>query len=331
MKKFLVKLFLFIAPIFLLSYFFDVFISKNLKNSNRFAEKEYPTWNAIYEGNVNSDLLIFGSSRAWVHIDPSMITDGLGISAYNLGIDGHNFWLQNLRYRELLKHNKKPKFIIFSLDYITLMKNKDLYNSEQFLPYMLWNKDIKDATISYSGFSAIDYEIPLIRYYGNHDAIENSLRYFTGHLSNPITRIRGYQGREEKWNSDFDVAKASMKCLEIKLDKPTIVLFENFLKECKFNNIKIIFVYTPEYIEGQKFVSNRSQIMELYKKYSKQYQIPFYDFSNDSISFQKKYFYNASHMNKIGSQLFTKKLIDTLKSSDVLSKNQINENQNSSF
>ena len=331
MKKFLVKLFLFMAPIFLLSYFFDVWISKNLKNSNRSAEKEYPTWNAIYEGKVNSDLLIFGSSRAWIHIDPTMISDSLGISSYNLGIDGHNFWLQNLRYRELLKHNKRPKFIICSLDYFTLKKNKDLYNSEQFLPYMLWNQGVKEATISYNGFSSLDYEIPLIRYYGNYDAVETAIRFSTGHLSNPITRLKGYQGREEKWNSDFDVAKASMKSLEIKLDKPTIVLFENFLKECKFNNIKLIFVYTPEYIEGQKFVSNRSQIMELYKKYSKQYQIPFYDFSNDSISYQKKYFYNASHLNKIGSQLFTKKLIDTLRSCDILSKNQINENQYSSF
>ena len=314
------------APIFLLGYFFDVFISKNLKNSNRFAEKEYPTWNAIYEGKVNSDLLIFGSSRAWIHIDPTMISDSLGISSYNLGIDGHNFWLQDLRYRELLKHNKRPKFIICSLDYFTLKKNKELYNSEQFLPYMLRNKDIKNSTISYEGFSTIDYEIPLLRYYGNYNAVETALRFSLGRLSNPITRVKGYQGRDEVWNSDFDNAKASIKRLEVTLDKPTLVLFENFLKECKSNNIKLIFVYTPEYIEGQKFVSNREQIFGLYKKFSEEYQIPFYDFSNDSISYQKKHFYNASHLNKLGSQLFTKKLIDTLKSSDVLSKNQINEN-----
>ena len=196
---------------------------------------------------------------------------------------------------------------------------------------MLWNQEVKEATISYNGFSSTDYEIPLIRYYGNYDAVETALRFSLGHLSNPITRVKGYQGRDEVWNSDFDNAKASIKRLEVTLDKPTLVLFENFLKECKSNNIKLIFVYTPEYIEGQKFVSNRSQIMELYKKYSKQYQIPFYDFSNDSISYQKKYFYNASHLNKIGSQLFTKKLIDTLRSCDILSKNQINENQYSSF
>jgi hypothetical protein len=225
MKKFLVKLLIFIAPIFLLSYLFDIYISKNLKKSNRFAEMEYPTWNAIYEGKVNSDLLIFGSSRAWIHINTTMITNSLGISSYNLGIDGHNFWLQNLRYRELLKHNKRPKFIIFSLDYFTLKKNEDLYNSEQFLPYMLWNNEVKEATISYNGFSSIDFEIPLIRYYGNYDAIGTAFRCSLGHLINPVTRVKGYKGRNESWNSDFAKAKASKKSLEIKLDKSTIFLF----------------------------------------------------------------------------------------------------------
>jgi hypothetical protein len=321
MRKDVKYFLLFITPIIIIAYFVDVWISKNLKNSNRFAEKEYPTWNAIYEGKVNSELLIFGSSRAWIHIDPTMITDSLGISSYNLGIDGHNFWLQNLRYRELLKHNKKPKYIIFSLDYFTLKKNKDLYNSEQFLPYMLWNQEVKEATICYNGFSSIDYEIPLLRYYGNYDAVETALRFSLGRLSNPITRVKGYQGRAEIWNSDFDDAKASIKRLEVTLDKLTIVLFENFLKECKSNNIKLIFVYSPEYVEGQKFVSNRLQIMELYKKFSQQYHIPFYDFSNDSISYQKKYFYNASHMNKVGSELFTSQLIDKLKTFNYFNRN----------
>lgn len=318
MKKFIVKTLIFVFPLFSLSYLADVFISKNLKNSNKFAEKEYPTWNAIYDGKVNSDIVVFGSSRGWLHINPTMISDSLHISAYNLGINGHNFWLQNLRYDQLLKFNKRPKLIICSLDYFTLKKNKDLYNSEQFLPYMLWNNEIKKATISYNGFSSLDYEIPLIRYYGKYDAVVTAIMIFSGHLSNPITRVRGYQGRDEAWNSDFDNAKATMKRLEVKLDIATINLFENFLKDCKKHNTKLVFVYTPEYIEGQKFVKNRKQIMGLYTKFSKKYNIPFYDFSNDPISYQKKYFYNASHLNKAGSELFTNEFLDTLKTSEIL-------------
>ena len=200
----------------------------------------------------------------------------------------------------------------------TLEKRKNLYNLEQFLPYMLWNNDIKIATSSYEGFVSTDYIIPLIRYYGKKKEIETAIRSFSGHLSNPVCRVKGYQGRDELWNSDFDKAKLTMKKYEVKPDDSTIALFEKFLAECKNKNIKLIFVNAPEYIEGQKFIKNRDVILALYTKYSKRYNIPFYDYSNDAISFQKKYFFNSIHMNKTGAELFTTKLIDTLKQSSSI-------------
>ncbi|PWA04016.1 hypothetical protein [Flavobacterium psychrotolerans] len=309
---------IFLSPIIMASYFIDVFISTNLKKSNQYAEKEYSTWNDLLEGNLNSDVIVYGASRAWRHINPTMISDSLHLSAYNLGIDGHNFWLQYLRHTLLLKNNKKPKLILVSVDMFTFQKREDLYNSEQFLPYMLWNKEIKNATIGYNGFKAMDYEIPLIRYYGKQEAIETAIRSFSGHLSNPVFRIKGYQGREESWNGDFDRAKLTLKNYEVKIDAATVVLFEKFLKECKTQNIKLVFVYSPEYIEGQKFVKNRNEIISIFTRYSKEYHIPFYDYSKDSLSFQKKYFYNSNHLNKTGAELFTGKLIDKLKNTNAL-------------
>lgn len=295
------------------SYFADVFISTNLKESNKFAEKEYSTWNDILEGKVNSDIIIYGNSRAWVQFNSVMMTDSLHLPTYNLGIDGHNFRLQYLRHRMLLKNNSKPKVIIVSIDMFSLQKRKDLYNLEQFLPYMLWDSEIKKATSSYKGFVFMDYEIPLVRYYGRTEAIETAIRFYSGHLSNPICRVRGYQGRNESWNTDFDKAKLTMKSYETKLDSETVFLFEIFITECITENIKLVFVNAPEYIQGQKYVKNRAEVLAIYTKLSKQYHIPFYDYSNDAISFQKKYFYNSVHMNKTGAELFTAKLIDTLK------------------
>jgi hypothetical protein len=318
MKKFIKYFFFFISPLVLLSYFLDFFISNNLKKSNKYAEKEYPTWNAIIDGKVNSDILIYGNSRAWVDFNPTMISDSLHISAYNLGIDGHGFKLQYLRHRMLLKNNNKPKIIIVSVDIFILNNRKELYNSEQFLPYMLWNREIKSATIDYDGFNSLDYDLPLIRYYGKTEALETAIRFFSGHLSNPVCRVKGYQGRNESWNTDFDKAKLNMKKYEAKLDSETIILFEKFLAECKKQNIKLIFVNAPEYIEGQKFTKNRGEVLSLYTNYSHKYNIPFYDYSNDAISYQKKYFYNTVHMNKTGAELFTAKLIDTLKHSSII-------------
>lgn len=318
MKKFIRYFLLFSLPPLLLSYFLDVFISMNLKKSNNFAQKEFSTWNAIIDGKVNSDILIYGSSRAWVHFNSTMMSDSLLIPTYNLGIDGHNFWLQYLRHKMVLESNTKPKLIIVSVDMFTLQKVKNLYNLEQFLPYMLWNRNIKNATSSYEGFVSADYVIPLIRYYGKKKEIETAMRFFSGHLSNPVSRVKGYEGLNRIWNKDFNKAKSSMEGYKVKIDPESVLLFEKFIAECKLENIKLIFVYAPEYIEGQEFTKNRDEVFAIYKKYSNQYQIPFYDYSNDTICFQRNYFYNSVHLNKTGAELFTSKLIDTLKTSRII-------------
>jgi hypothetical protein len=290
----------------------------NLKKSNNFAQKEFSTWNAIIDGKVNSDILIYGSSRAWVHFNSTMMSDSLLIPTYNLGIDGHNFWLQYLRHKMVLESNTKPKLIIVSVDMFTLQKVKNLYNLEQFLPYMLWNRNIKNATSSYEGFVSADYVIPLIRYYGKKKEIETAMRFFSGHLSNPVSRVKGYEGLNRIWNKDFNKAKSSMEGYKVKIDPESVLLFEKFIAECKLENIKLIFVYAPEYIEGQKFTKNRDEVFAIYKKYSNQYQIPFYDYSNDTICFQRNYFYNSVHLNKTGAELFSAKFIDTLRQSIII-------------
>src|SRR5688572_30478180 len=131
MKVFLKQLILFLLPIAVSAYFIDRAISLNLKRSNTHAYKEYPTWNSILNGTVNSEIVIYGDSRAWVQIDPSMIGSALNTGAYNLGIDGHNFWMQYLRHSLLLKNNVKPKLIIHSIDAFTLQKREDLFNPDQ--------------------------------------------------------------------------------------------------------------------------------------------------------------------------------------------------------
>ena len=316
MKKFLTQFFMFVLILLIFSYIFDIFISNNLKKSNSFAHKEYSSWNTLLEGRINSDVLIYGSSRAWVQINPAMITKIFNLSCYNLGIDAHNFWLQNLRHEYVLEKNKQPKFIIHSLDIFTLSKIPNLVNSEQFLPYMLFNNKIKKATISYKGYKTIDYYIPLIRYFGNHESIEESLQ-MSKNAINKIERINGYQGQNKIWNKDFEIAQKNNPIFEIPFDEGTLELFDKFIKDCKRKNIKLIFVYTPEYIEGQKFVKNRKFIIETFSKISKKYKIPFFDYSNDSISFDKKYFYNALHLNKKGSEIFTKKFVATLEKEKI--------------
>ena len=312
MKKFLLNILYFFFPFLALSYPIDYSLSYFLSKSHE-TTGEFEVWNHIYSGNANCDIAIYGSSRAWVHIDPQIINDSLDLSAYNFGIDGYNFWLQYLRHLEFIKYNKQPKIIILSLDVFSLGRRYDLYQYEQFLPYMLWNSNITKFTESSMGYNITDYYIPLIRYAGKFDALKTSVNHVVKNTSKISYRTNGFKAMDIKWNKDLEKAKAKNKSNKVNLDQKSIELFELFIKECKSKRIELILVYSPEHIEGQNYVSNRKDIIKIYKEVSIKYQLTFFDYSNDSICFNKKLFYNALHLNKNGADIFSKKLVKDIK------------------
>jgi len=306
-------MFVFFLPVIILSYGADVFISKNLAKSSSGAN---PAWKAIFNGKVNSDIVIYGSSRATEHLDPKIFSDSLKHTTYNLAVYAHNFWLQYLRHRLLLKYNPKPKVIIYSLDFATFQKRADLFDPGQFLPYMLDDTLIEKYTKSYKGYTVYDYKIPLVRYYGQMRYIHQAISQFTGKAPDVPDTAKGYSPSAEQTFTVFAEMAAKQNGYEIEFDKPSLVLFDQYLRECQKDNIRVIFVYTPEYIDGQHFIRNRAQLFDIIHQFSKKYDIPFYDYTADTMSYKKTYFYNSEHLNKTGSQLFTKKFVGNLKHRD---------------
>ncbi len=316
MKSFIARFFIFSLPVLLLVIPADLFLSNNLKKSESFVSGEYMVWNDIYESKINADLLIYGASRAMVSFNTSLMEDSLNRSCFNMGLNGLGFWHIYLRHREYLKHNKPPKYIIYSIDITALVKDESLYNEDQFLPYMFCDKNMYKYLSKINSFNFFDFYIPMVRYFGRRNAIDCALKNFLFRKDTVPYRTKGYVGMDLQWNDDFDNAREKLDRLEIKVDSTSIDLFDDFLHECKMKNIKVIFVYAPEYIEGQEFVKNREDVIKLYSEFSKKYNIPFIDYSNDDMCYQKKYFYNSSHLNRTGSNYFTEKFIRYLKNSN---------------
>ncbi len=311
MKKFLLKIIVFGLPIIVTSYFIDYIISNNLKKSNTYAEGEFSTWNAIMEGKLDSEILVYGSSRAWVHFDPQIIQDTFQQNTFNIGIDGHSFEMQYLRHSLALKNNSKPKTIIHSVDFSTLEKSNS-YNADQFLPYMLWDSTFYHHLSPFEGFSYFDYHFPLVRYYGNFNVIKEAVKMEIN-KSNEVKRVKGYQGNIQTWDTNFDKIKDSLKGYTIEIDTHVVNLFDHYLQECKEDSIDVILVYSPCYIKGQKLITNQQEVINLLEKFADKYDLLFMNYTNDALCYDRKYFYNCWHLNKTGATLFTKKFAHELK------------------
>lgn len=303
MKRFLKRLLLFILPIVILAYPLDILVSQILRKTN-LHYGEYEVWDDIYASNIDADLAIFGSSRAWRHFDPKIFEDSLGLKTYNFGMDGHNFWMQQLRHRKYFAKNPHPQTIIYSVDILTLVKRVDLFNKNQLLPFMLFDDEIYNYTKSYQGFSWANYYVPLYRYATNLD--------FSSFISDSLFqeyRYHGFKGADRKWNLDLQEAELQYPNFSLDEDTPSVALFISFIEDMKRENIDIILVCAPEYYEGQDFVKNRVELISTFKEIAENYSLPFFDYSDSAISKRQDLFYNTLHLNKEGAEVFTQKFI----------------------
>ena len=321
MKRLNKNIFLISIPIIIGIFVLDSLISYRFELSRKEGKGEYgeySVWNDIFDGNINSDIIVLGSSRAWMHFNSNMITEMSGVSCYNIGITGQPFLMQKYRYDILRKYNKKPKILIFSLEENSLSRRLNLFNLSQYFPYLVkYKDDLKEPILQFKGFNKYDFELPLVRYYGNFSIIKEFIKNYDNSV-----RIKGFQGQNKKWNNDLKKAKLKHKSLKVKIDSESLNLFCKLIEDCQNEQIQPILVFSPQSIKGQDFISNRDSIIKMYGDISVKYNIPFIDFSNDSICLDKKYFYNASHLNKIGADKFTKELTLILQNEKLLPKKE---------
>jgi hypothetical protein len=309
MRKILFKLLFFCLLPMPFIYLLSIVVDKGMHNSQK---PPFVEWNAINNGTVNTGMLILGSSRSG-HFATDIIDKELHVKSYCIGAVSFAFDMQDCFFKYYLKYNKKPTYILQSMDIFMLHEPEALHSPHQFLPYI--NEDlIKKTCDKYSDcFPSYYYTFPLIKYRGNVELIYEGISMYNQKFKKSLN-FSGYKGIDMPWDGSFDRWKLRHpNGFSQSISLKTCLLFESYLSFCKKNNIKVILVYSPEYKPLQNCMRNRSEIVARYKTYSKIYNMPFLDYANDSLCNNKSYFVNGSHLNKKGTEIFTKILVKDLK------------------
>jgi len=307
MKKFFVKITIFGVVLFALAYMVDMIISTNLQKSKR---SDLITWNKIFDGNMHHDALILGNSRAMIQFNPLILDSILNIDSYNLGMASSQILRQIFQYNLYCKLNEKPKLIIHSID-IGTMGQRVFEMTGQFLPYFT-DKSFKKEIVKWEPFALMDRYFPAYRYMGHPTFIVegltmNKIAFRTtplikGHNPQDLT----YDGRELRKHT----------VLEYRHDPLALQLFDQHLANAQKDSVKVVFVYAPVYIGATEKVDDINGMYQMYDSISRKYNIPILDYMFDPISYDTTYFYNSTHLNRLGADLFTTKLahdIDSLK------------------
>ena len=122
MRKFVVKILLFLVLLLAVAIPADIFLSRQFYDT---ADYRYAVWNDILKGGLDNDIVIMGSSRSWVQMSPQVLDSILHTSSYNIGIDGSCIDRQIPRYKMYCKYNRKPKVIVQNVDWGSTLQNDE--------------------------------------------------------------------------------------------------------------------------------------------------------------------------------------------------------------
>ncbi len=313
MKKFILNILIFSLLGYTTFLVIDKMVTVGLRNSDAFV---FENLTRIYKGEINSNLIINGSSKALVQVSPYIIDTMLNFNSYNFGMNGANFEIQNLVYQLYRIYNSKPEYIIQVVGGETLELNENLHEYKRFAPYIN-DTLVKRVTSKLNGFSFADYYLPFIRYSGFTVEIINGVsNYFGVKLpTDKSNKYKGYISYDKKWDNSFERFKEIYPDGQlIEIDNSLVSLFNNYIESCLKDNINIILIYPPTYYESHRYIKNRDEIISLYESIANKHRIPFLNYSENELFRSKQYFYNSQHLNKNGAELFTKEIcIDIIK------------------
>lgn len=309
MKKFLIHFFIWSIIALIIAVLLDNMVTMGLRKTDI---RKYSTWNEIYKGGLKSDLVIMGSSQAWCSYNTFILDSLLNINSYNLGIDGHGLKHQIIRYEEYRRFNSPPKVILLNLCFIGGFGNfaDPQYEREQFFPYIkdeiLMSKVAKSKEITW-----FDRNIPLFRYFGYREDFENGLASFFGKKDFFDGGMhKGYRGNNYLWERGI-LSKDTL--ISFSYDEESIKQLEMFVKSSIEEGIKIIFVKYPFYAPIRYKFNCINQCDSIFEAISGKYRIPIIDYYYSSISMDSTNYFNPTHLNKKGSDIFTINLCKDLK------------------
>lgn len=306
MKKFLRNIILFVLPAWCVLTAVDYLYSKEAIKSNY---HDIEAWYDLMNGDIDADIVVMGSSRAFVHISPLILDSIIGTSTYNLGFNGSPIDRQIRKYHLFRQYNRKPKLIIQNIDQGSAGYRTG-YHLEQFYPY-LWDKSIRDEFLSSEHFSFWDKYVPMYRYIHLFD-LETFKVVLT---SRERTLTKGYEGKEKHWDG---TAFEKIDSIKFTPNDTTLMMFDEYLAKAKAEGIQVVLVYTPIYIGHTRKMVNLDEMHAVYQKYADKYDIPILDYTYMDICNDTAYFYNAMHLNKTGAEIFSDSLAHDIKKLGLL-------------
>jgi len=252
--------------------------------------------------STNAPGLIFGSSRASHHYVANMLADSFGVAFYNVGRDGQSILYDYAVLQTILKRYT-PKLILLDYQDEELFYFSDSYaRLSSLLPYAKTHPAINHTIQMRSSFEKLKM---ISRVYPYNSLFFSMLGGISFGARGRVEEVNGYLPLDNPFHS---LNADQNKFLSTKEpDSNKIKTFDAFIDLCKKKGIELYVIMSPYYEPvNVKFTQPIDKLIH-------DAGVPHFDYSRfPGLVGNMNYFSDEKHLNRKGSELFTRDLISRI-------------------
>ena len=243
------------------------------------------------------DVVIFGSSRAFRHYKPSIISEEVGLSVFNAGQNGQ-YLLYAYALEQLVLERYSPMIIILDIlpSFIAKVDNPQEEHSRlaSLSPY-IHNSAVKKLLVQDNFFEQIKYSSHIFRYNSRILGILSNMR---------PPADRGDNGFECVGDVRFyDRNPFIVDTLDkVEIDSFKLDIFKSFITSAKEKSIPVIVSFSPV---SSQLSDNVQELLDFYQTLLRDMDVVFLNFAAPEYA-DKNLFIDLIHMDSTGAEIFSR-------------------------
>ena len=248
-----------------------------------------------------SDIIIMGSSRANHHYVPSVLTDSLGVSVYNAGVDGNGIVLASGLYA-MMTNRYAPKVIIYDVEpAFDINVYSEDGNNTRYLgslrPYFA-NDKIREIITRVDPVELYKNISSMFRYNSKVFDLVKDQFVVGGYVEDGFVPLQGAMTKEPEIKSKGEPSHTDPMKLEF---------FAEFVAELSKSDTRLIVTASP------KYGAVTSEVFEPVKEICNKYGVEFWDYYCFPVFQKKELFKEQMHLNETGAKYYSAILAQQLK------------------
>ena len=261
-----------------------------------FEQKSGQQFRTTYAMNsANSDILVFGSSRATHHYVPEIFEDSLNMSMYNSGREGSLLLYSYAVFKATVKRHT-PKIVIFDVIPADLCYDESSIDRlSSLLPYYRTHPEIREI---------VELKGPLEKYkliseiYPFNSSL---LSIIMGNLKRDDLSGEDQKGYIPLYGRISDSVVSDLKLDESTIDTVKVRMLQEVIDYCDANNIRLLVIQSPYFADILD--SNSENLLEQITQDNK---VPYLNYTNRTEFLTcPELFWDQGHLNDQGARFYS--------------------------